>query len=243
MFLKMLAFEWRYFTRQPSFIVTSSIFFLLTFFATVSENVQIGGGGNVVYNGPFSIAQTLLILGFFAIFLVVNFVASTATRNESSKMAEILYSKPINPVSYQLGRFFGSFAVVLTVFAFVPLGIFLGTTLGAAAGWVDVERLGPTVFSHYFTAFFYLSVPTLLVLACIFYAIAIRFRSMMGVYLSAVALFIGYNVAVQFASEPAYRELAALIDPFGYSAFAEVTRYWTMHEKNNSAIELSGVLL
>ena len=243
MFLKMLAFEWRYFTRQPSFIVTSSIFFLLTFFATVSENVQIGGGGNVVYNGPFSIAQTLLILGFFAIFLVVNFVASTATRNDSSKMAEILYSKPINPISYQLGRFFGSFAVVLTVFAFVPLGIFLGTTLGAAAGWVDVERLGPTVLSHYFTAFFYLSVPTLLVLACIFYAIAIRFRSMMGVYLSAVALFIGYNVAVQFASEPAYRELAALIDPFGYSAFAEVTRYWTMHEKNNSAIELSGALL
>ena len=190
-----------------------------------------------------SLSHNTTNMGFFAIFLVVNFVASTATRNESSKMAEILYSKPINPVSYQLGRFFGSFAVVLTVFAFVPLGIFLGTTLGAAAGWVDVERLGPTVFSHYFTAFFYLSVPTLLVLACIFYAIAIRFRSMMGVYLSAVALFIGYNVAVQFASEPAYRELAALIDPFGYSAFAEVTRYWTMHEKNNSAIELSGVLL
>jgi ABC-2 type transport system permease protein len=243
MLLKMLAFEWRYFTRQPSFVVTSLIFFLLTFFATVSENVQIGGGGNVVYNGPFSIAQTLLIMGFFAMFLVVNFVASTATRNDACKMSEILYSKPINPVSYQLGRFLGAFAVVVTVFATVPLGIFLGTVLGSAAGWVDVERLGPTVISHYFTAFFYLSVPTLLVLSCVFYAIAIRFRSMMGVYLCAVALFIGYNIAVQFASEPEYRTIAALLDPFGFSAFADVTRYWTMHEKNNSAIELSGVLL
>ena len=52
MFGQMFMFEWRYFTRQPSFFVTCLIFFLLTFFATISENVQIGGGGNVVYNGP-----------------------------------------------------------------------------------------------------------------------------------------------------------------------------------------------
>ncbi len=243
MFLKMLAFEWRYFTKQPSFFVTSCIFFLLTFFATVSENVQIGGGGNVVYNGPFSIAQTLLIMSIFAMFLVVNFVASTATRNDSSKMSEILYSKPINPVSYQLGRFFGSFAVVVTVFAFVPLGIFLGTVIGSVAGWVDVERLGPTNFSHYFTAFFYLSIPTLFVLASIFYSIAIRFRSMMAVYLCAVGLFIAYNVTGQFLDEPEYRTIAALADPFAFNTFAELTRYWTMYEKNNSAIEMTGVLL
>ncbi|NQY49587.1 MAG: hypothetical protein HRT50_10880, partial [Colwellia sp.] len=120
MLMKMFAFEWRYFTRQPSFYVTSFIFFFLTFFATISENIQLGGGGNVLYNGPFAIAQTLLIMGLFAMFLVVNFVASTATRNETSKMSELLYSKPINPLSYQLGRFLGSFAIVATVFAFVP---------------------------------------------------------------------------------------------------------------------------
>lgn len=243
MLMKMFAFEWRYFTRQPSFYVTSSIFFLLTFFATVSENVQIGGGGNVLYNGPFSIAQTLLIMGLFAMFLVVNFVASTATRNESSHMSELLYSKPINPLSYQLGRFLGSFAVVATVFAFVPLAIFIGTVLGGLAGWVDPERLGDTQLSHYFTAYFYLSLPTLLVLSCFFYAVAIKFRSMMAVYLSAVGLFILYSISGQFLNEPEYRAMAALLDPFAFNTFGEVTRYWTMFDKNNSPIELSGVLL
>ena len=243
MLMKMFAFEWRYFTRQPSFYVTSLIFFLLTFFATVSENVQIGGGGNVLYNGPFSIAQTLLIMGLFAMFLVVNFVASTATRNDTSKMAELLYSKPINPVSYQLGRFLGSFAVVATVFAFVPLAILIGTLLGGAVGWVDPERLGDTNLSHYFTSYFYLSLPTLFVLSCFFYAIAIRFRSMMAVYLSAVGLFILYSISGQFLNEPEYRAMAALLDPFAFNTFGEVTRYWTMFDKNNTPIELTGTLL
>jgi ABC-2 type transport system permease protein len=243
MLLKMFAFEWRYFTRQPSFYVTSLIFFLLTFFATVSDNIQIGGGGNVLYNGPFSIAQTLLIMGLFAMFLVVNFVASTATRNDTSKMAELLYSKPINPISYQLGRFFGSFAVVATVFAFVPLAIFVGTVIGGLVGWVDPERLGETHLSHYFTAYFYLSLPTLLVLSCFFYAVAMRFRSMMAVYLSAVGLFILYSISGQFLNEPEYRTMAALLDPFAFHTFGEVTRYWTMFDKNNTAIELSGILL
>ncbi len=243
MFVKMFAFEWRYFTRQPSFYVTSLIFFLLTFFATVSENIQIGGGGNVLYNGPFSIAQTLLIMGLFAMFLVVNFVASTATRNETSQMSELLYSKPINPLSYQLGRFFGSFAVVATVFAFVPLAILIGTLLGGQVGWVDPERLGETQLSHYFTAYFYLSLPTLLVLSCFFYAVAIKFRSMMAVYLSAVGLFILYSISGQLLNEPEYRTMAALLDPFALNTFGEVSRYWTMFDKNNNPIELSGVLL
>ncbi len=243
MFLKMLRFEWRYFTRQPSFFVTSAIFFLLTFFATVSDNVQIGGGGNVVYNGPFAIGQTLLIMGIFAMFLTVNFVANTAIRNDQYQMSEILYSKPLNPLTYQLGRFFGSFAVVCTVFAFVPLGIFVGCSLGELMGWVDPERLGLSAASHYFSAYFYLSVPTLFVLSSLFYGMAIRFRSMMAVYLCAVGLFIGYEVAGQFFSEPEYRTMAALLDPFGFNAFAEVTRYWTMFDKNNTAIEMSGILL
>ncbi|GLX83781.1 membrane protein [Thalassotalea loyana] len=243
MFSKMFLFEWRYLVRQPSFIVTSTIFFLLTFFATVSDSVQIGGGGNVLYNGPFSITQTICIMLLFSMFLVVNFVASTATRNETSGMSEILYSKPINPVSYQLGRFMGSFATVATVFAFVPLGILLGCLIGGVTGWVDEERLGPTNLSYYFNAYFYLAIPTLLVMSCMFYAFANKFKSMMGAYLVAVALFILYSVAGSLLSDPAYRTAVALLDPFGWRTFGEVTRYWTMFDKNNTEVELTGILL
>lgn len=239
MFAKMLAFEWRYYVRQPSFYVTCLVFFLLPFLATVSDNVRIGGGGNVLYNSSFAITQTMLILGIFSMFLVVNFVASTATRNESSQMSEILYCKPIKPLPYQLGRFMGAYAVILTVFAMVPIGILLGTLMP----WVDSERLGPTNLGFYIDTYLYFSAPTLFILSCLFYTIALRFKTMMSVYLAAIALFTLYIISGFFTNEPELRAIAALSDPFGLRTFSDISRYWTAHERNTQALEFTGVLL
>ena len=239
MFLKMLAFEWRYYTRQPSFYVTSLVFFLIPFLAMVSDSVRIGGGGNVLYNGSFAITQTMLIMGIFSMFLVVNFIASTATRNDTTNMSEILYSKPINPLSYQLGRFFGSFLVILTVFAMVPLG----TLIGSVMPWLDAERLGPTNLSYYITTYVYLSMTTLFVLSCVFYAVGLKFKTMLSVYVMAMVLFTFYIISGFFVNEPEYRTIAALTDPFGLRTFADVSRYWTAAERNTQMLEFSGVLM
>jgi ABC-2 type transport system permease protein len=234
MFTKMLAFEWRYFTKQPSFIVTSLVFFLLPYLAMSTPNVQIGAGGNVNFNSPAAIAQTLLILGIFAMFLVVNFVSNTALRNDSSKMAEIVYAKPISSFSYLLGRFLGAYLVCVTVFSMVPLGIFVGSLMP----WVDAERVGPNSLSYYVTPFVTFSITTLFVLASVFYAAALKFRSVMAVYLVALGLFIFYLSSGQLLNDPNYRTIAALSDPFGFRTFADVTRYWTPFERNSEVVGL-----
>jgi len=239
MLWQLIRFEWRYYLRQPSFYVTSLLFFLMTFFAASSESVQIGGGGEVWGNGPYAISQTMLIMLIFSMFLVVNFVGNSATRNNSCQMEELVYSKPLIPWQYQLGRFTGAYAVVLLVFAFVPLG----TLVGSLMPWVDQERFGPTVLSYYLSAFFIFAVPTLFVLSALFFAIANKFRSMMALYLVVLAVFMLYLIAGNFAREPEYRSIAALLDPFGLRTFADVARYWTISEKNNQMMSFSGVLL
>ena len=115
MFLQMIRFEWRYYQRQPSFYVTSLLFFLLAFFATASDNVQIGGGGEIWGNGPFAITRTITTMLIFSMFLVVNFVSSTALRNHASLMEELVCTKPVPPLSYQLGRFVGAYLVLVAV--------------------------------------------------------------------------------------------------------------------------------
>ncbi|GAA0368513.1 M1 family aminopeptidase [Bowmanella denitrificans] len=239
MFLHNLGFEWRYFTRQPSFIVTCLVFFLLPFLAMTIDNVQIGGSANTNFNSPQTIAVMTLILGVFAMFLVVNFIANTALRNEQSQMLEIVSSKPLKLLGYQSGRFLGSYLVCVTVFAMVPLGIFIGSLMP----WLDSERIGANQVSYYLTPFLTFSLTSLLMMAALFYAAALRFRSVVAVYLTAVALFILYIISGRLLDEPEYRVLAALSDPYGLRAFSDVSRYWTPFERNTQVVGLEGVVL
>ncbi|MCD8476028.1 MAG: hypothetical protein LRY40_06230 [Shewanella fodinae] len=97
-------------------------------------------------------------------------------RNQQYQMEEILYSKPLRPLAYHLGRFIGSYLVVLAVFAFVPLAMWLGSYMP----WVDASRFGPNHLQYYLVPFLTLSMPTLLLLSALFYAMASRFRSVDG---------------------------------------------------------------
>lgn len=239
MFTAMLRFELRYFLRQPSFYVVCLLLFLVSFLATVSNAITIGGGGEVFKNSPHTIAVVLLTLGIFAMFLVVNFVGSSALRNSAWQMEELVHSKPLHPLSYQLGRFIGSYLVVVLVFAAVPLGILLGSFMP----WVDASRFGVTQLSYYWQPYLLLSVPNLFILSALFYAMARKFRSMMALYLTAVVLLVLYIIAGNFASLPEYRELAALLDPFGLRTYNDITRYWTIIEKNEQLVGLTGQLL
>jgi len=236
---KMIAFEWRYFTRQPSFFVTCFVFFLLPFLAMVVDQVQIGSGGNVLFNSPFALAQILLILSIFAMFMVVNFVGNTAIRNDSEKMAEIVYTKPVNAFAYNFGRFIGAYLICVTVFTMVPLGTYLGTLMPN----VDAERLGPNELSFYLVPFVVFSMTTLFVLAAMFYAVAQRFNSLMIAYVVALGLFILYSVAGQIFDEPHERFMRAMLDPFGLNTFRDYARYWTPHEKNTELVVLAGIVL
>ena len=60
MFGKIALFELRYQLRNPVFWVAAVIFFLLTYGAMASDDITIGGGGNVNLNSPVAIVTTRL---------------------------------------------------------------------------------------------------------------------------------------------------------------------------------------
>jgi ABC-2 type transport system permease protein len=237
MFKKMFLFEWRYFTRQASFYVISMLFFIVPFLL-ISINKVGMGGGNILKNGPYSILLLMLVMSIFSMFLVVNFIANTAMRDKASEMTEIVYSKPIDPLKYQLGRFLGSFAVVVTVYFAVVLGLFIGSLMP----WVDSSRIGPIHLSYYLLGFIYYILPSLFLMSCLFYSLAIRFKTMMAVYLAVTALFILYQFTGA-PSTPDMRHIVALLDPFALSTFTEISRYWSISEKNSIPISLTDLLL
>ncbi len=232
-------FEWRYQVRSPVFWVGFLLFFLLTFGATTVDTIQIGSRGNVNINAPFAIVQTMGIMGVFGIFILVAMVAGTVIRDDETGFAPILRSTRLTKGAYLVGRFGGSIAAALLVMASVPLGI----AIGSAMPWLDAEKIGAFVPWHYLYALFVVALPTMLIMGSAFFALATATRSLMWTYVGAVTLLVLFSVSRIWLRDLQYDTLSALADPFGLSALAIVTKYWTAADRNTMLPPLSGLLL
>jgi hypothetical protein len=240
MFARIAAFELRYQFRNPVFWVVAVLFFLLTFGATTIEQIQIGSGGNVHVNSPFTIGQIHLILSVFFMFVTTAFVANVIVRDDESGFGPMVKSTRVSKFDYLMARLVGAFLAAATAFAFVPLAIWLGSMMP----WLDSETIGPNTLAPYAFAYFALALPNILLTSAIFFAVATMTRSMMYSYVGVVVFLVLYLVLnATLRSQPELRELAGLVEPFGIAAFSNATRYWTATESNTMVPPLVGALL
>ena len=239
MFRHVASFELRYQLRSPVFWVGCAIFFLLTFGAVTVDQIQIGSTGNVNVNSPFAMLQTLGIMSLFAVFVHVAMVAGAVIRDDETGFAPLIRSTRLGKGAYLTGRFTGAATAAFLVLACMPLAMLAGS----AMPWLDPEEVGPFRAGHYLYALFVFALPTMLVVAAAFFALATLTRSMMWSYVGAVALLVGYFVTRGLLRDPQYDTWAALADPFGLSALGIATRYWTAAERNTLLPPLAGLLL
>lgn len=239
MLTKIAAFEIRYQLRSPLFIVGFLIFFLLAFGSVTVDQIQIGGRGNVNVNSPFAILQTLAIMNVFALFVVTAFVANVVIRDDETGFAPILRATQVTKLDYLVGRFIGAILVAFLVMASVPLAILIGSWMP----WLDQEKLGPLVISHYLYALFLFGLPTILVMGAGFFSLATATRSMMWTYVGVIAFLVLFITSRVLLRDPAFDTISALADPFAIGALNQVTKYWTASDRNTMLPAMSGLLL
>src|SRR5579859_1605645 len=239
MLFKIAGFELRYQLRSPLFMVGFALFFLFTFGSVVIDKIHIGSRGNVNINSPYALLQTTGIMAILAIFIVTTFVANVVIRDTETGFAPILYSTRLKKHSYLPGRFIGATIAATLVMASVPLAFMVGSVMP----WLDPEKVGPFVFSHYLYALFVMVLPAMLVAGAGFFSLATVTRSMMWSHVGAVGFLTLYFTSQLMFRDPAYDHIMALMDPFGVSALDLVTKYWTASERNSLLPPLEGVLL
>lgn len=239
MLRNIAGFEIKYQIASPVFIAVYAIFFLLTFGGVTIDQVQIGSTGAVNVNSPTAIATNILIWSIFGLFIPTAFLVSGILRDAHFKIQDIFYTTSVKENEYLIGRFIGGYFVTLLAFTSVPIAIMIG----AQMPWLDPENVGPFVLQHYLYHFFVFGAVNLLVVGLIMFTVANLTRSNIATYTALVALLILYFVGIAFANEPEFRQIAALMDPFGFSTYGEVTRYWTPAEQNTLTPPLEGVML
>ncbi|MBV1860794.1 MAG: ABC transporter permease, partial [Nannocystaceae bacterium] len=76
-----------------------------------------------------------------------------------------------------------------------------------------------------------------------FFAVATFTRRMLWAYVSVAGLMVLFAVSEAFVGDLDNDTIAALMDPFGMSAFTLETRYWTPDERNTSLVPFAGSVL
>ncbi len=240
MFLAIAAFELKYHLKSALFYILLLVYFLITFGAVTSDAVSLGGGvGNVNRNAPYVIMQFLLVMSIFGILTTTAFVANSIQRDFELGTDALFFSSPIRKWQFLAGRFLGSFTVAVMVY----FGVVGAVMIGSLMPWIEKERLGPFELWHYVYSLLVMVVPNLLLAGAIFFAVAALTRSVMATYASVVAFFVAYGIGETLLGDLENETVGALLDPFGFGAFAVGTRYWTVFQKNTELLPLEGLYL
>lgn len=233
-------FELKCQLKRPLLWLVMLVFFILSFAATVSDSVQIGGAiGNIHRNAPFVILQFHLILSIIGLFITTAFVAGAALRDFDYRTHELFFSRPVSKLDYLAGRFLAGLGISFVAFLAVPLGMIIGSYMP----WLDPQRLGPFMPQAYLYGLLVIALPNLFLSAAIFFAFSSLSRSMLYTYLGVVGLFAAYSSSMMLVRDIETRQSAAILDPFAVATIGYLTRYWTVVERNAAIPDLSGILL
>jgi ABC-type transport system involved in multi-copper enzyme maturation permease subunit len=245
--MRMLAIT-RFEARQRFKLVSTWVYFLLFFALAMLWMAAAGGafkeatvsfGGPVLINAPRSIALTAAFLGCLGVIVMAALMGRSVQQDFEHEMHHFFFSAPIKKSDYVFGRFLGAWLTLAVVFSSILLGAWLGTYLPG----LDPSRLGPTRAAAYLLPYAFTLLPNLFIFGAIFFVLAALTRRMLPVYVGSVVMMIGYIVAPSLARDLDYKNLAALMDPFGTTALIRLTEYWSIAERNTRLVPFEGVYL
>ena len=243
MFRTFFFSELKYGLKQPMVYIFMGVMALLTFGATVSDSVFIGGAvGNIYKNAPHVITIYVSTLTIFGLLIATAFYNNAALRDFSNGFNEILFSTPISKAGYFLGRFFGA----LTLSTIPMMGMFLGVLIGSALapvfGWVDGDRFGSFYIETFINNYFLFILPNMFIAGTLIFVLANKWKSTVISFLGALIIIIGYLVSDSLMSDVDNETIAALTDAFGIRTYSIQTKYYTPIEKNTLSPGFSGIL-
>ena len=186
-------------------------------------------------NSPLIVAKTMGAITGFCMIIASMIMGVSILRDFEYNIESLMFSNPIKKRDYLLGRFLGSFTVLLFVFS----GIFFGMILGEHMPWHQPDHFLPFNLLTYLKPFVVVTLPILFFGACLFFITGALTRKLMVVYTQGIFIFVIFMLTKAITND----SLKAILDPFSLTTLTSITKNWTGAEISLQAIPFSGLLL
>ena len=237
MFYEIFKFEILYRARRTETYLYFCILFLCSL---VSEDFVFQGTGvDIKHDAPYIIAFTMAVTSAIFIMIGSMIMGVSILRDFDHRMESLMFVNPISKREYLIGRFLGSFMVLLFVFSSLLPGMMLGSVMP----WRDANESMPFNSWHYLQPFIFIVVPNLFFAGCLFFVTGALSRKLMVVYTQGVLLLVAYILTSITANKLDDTDLPALLDPFAINTINRVVKDWTLADRNASMLPVSTLLI
>jgi len=231
---EIFRFELIYRLRRPETYLFFVFLFGVSIFGVdfILEGVELG---LVKKNAPLVIGKTMGALTGLFMILASIVMGMPIIRDDSYQVTSLMYTQPVEKIDLLAGRFIGSFLVLILIFTGIPLGMIVGEFMP----WHHSDELLPFRLSSYLNAFTIVLFPTIFFGAALFYVSGFLSRKLLVVYTQGIVIFVLFILTKSITDE----NLQALLDPFSLTTISQISKDWTITDKNTLLLPFSGILL
>ena len=237
MWFEIFKFEIQYRAKRADTYIYFAILFLSSLVAV--DFIFQGNLGTVKYNAPYIIAYTMAVASAIFLMIASMIMGVAALRDFDHNMESLMFVNPVKKWAYLLGRFLGSFIVLIFIFSSLILGLILGNFMP----WREADDLLSFDVWHYLQPFLFFVLPNLFFAGAIFFVGGALSRKLIVVYTQGILLLVVYLISgsmIRGAEDPF---IAALFDPLSLNAISTVIDHWTPAERNSMMLPIESMLL
>jgi len=234
MWYEIFKFELQYRARRLDTYLFFNILFLgsLVSFNFIFEGHNLGF---VKENAPYVTAKIMAVMSGVFMLITSMIMGVPILRDFEYNFSSLLFTTPITKRDYLIGRFLGSFVVLVFIFS----GLIWGIIFGELLPWRAEENLLAFTIAAYLNPFLTIVLPNLFFGGSIFFVSGTLSRNLIVVYTQGILFFILF-VGSRKIADPV---ISAILDPFAFTAIGEVIQQWSIVERNARLLPMEGVLL
>lgn len=213
------------------------IFFIFLFlFSLVGVDFMYGSDdlGPIKLNAPLIIAKTMSIISGMSLMIASLIMGVPILRDFEHQIESLMFVNPIIKRDYLLGRFLGSFVILVLIFS----ALIFGNALGELLPWKNPEQLLPFNLMTYVQPYFTVVLPMLFFGSTLFFVTGALSKKLLVVYTQGLFTFVLFLLTRSIEN----RFVAAILDPFSLTTLTELTANWNPEEINKQLMPFSGVL-
>ncbi len=184
-------------------------------------------------NAPYVVAVSMSVFSSFLMMLCSLIMGMSVLKDYQYNMHSLIFVTPISKSDYLIGRFLGSFCVLLLVTS----GLFLGVLLSEFLPWRDAGNMLPFNLRTYLLPYLFIIIPTMFFSGIVFFMSGALSRKLVVVYTQGVLFLMLYLLSLVLSRGFGNQILwSQIIDPFNFQTIKIIIQDWTINERNASQL-------